>query len=96
MKAVGVRELKNRLSEYLRQVRGGEQILVTDRGEVIAELRQPGRSELDTPYPELMRYVQRGKARMGGPNDPELYPSLTSVLPPGRSLTLLDQERGER
>jgi len=41
MKAVGVRELKNRLSEYLRLVRKGEKILVTDRGEVVAELRQP-------------------------------------------------------
>ena len=40
MRVVGIRELKNRLSEYLRMVRGGEDILITDRGEVIAELRQ--------------------------------------------------------
>ena len=33
MKAVGVRELKNRLSEYLRLVRNGEEIVVTDRGD---------------------------------------------------------------
>ncbi|MGB6992764.1 MAG: type II toxin-antitoxin system prevent-host-death family antitoxin, partial [Thermoanaerobaculia bacterium] len=39
MRAVGVRELKNRLSEYLRLVRSGEDVLVTDRGRVIAELR---------------------------------------------------------
>ena len=38
MRAVGVRELKNRLSEYLRLVRAGERVLVTDRGQVIAEL----------------------------------------------------------
>ena len=37
MKTVGVRELKNRLSEYLRRVRAGEGVLVTDRGEIIAE-----------------------------------------------------------
>lgn len=30
MKSVGVRELKNRLSEYLREVRSGEVVLVTD------------------------------------------------------------------
>ena len=41
MKTVGVRELKNRLSEYLRQVRSGESVLVTDRGEVIAEFSPP-------------------------------------------------------
>ena len=37
MKSVGIRELKNRLSKFLRQLRAGENVLVTDRGEVIAE-----------------------------------------------------------
>ena len=36
---VGVRELKNRLSRYLRLVRQGQTIIVTDRAEVIAEIR---------------------------------------------------------
>jgi prevent-host-death family protein len=37
---IGTRELKNRLSHYLRQVReSGEPIYVTDRGEIVAELR---------------------------------------------------------
>jgi prevent-host-death family protein len=37
---IGTRELKNRLSHYLRQVRESrEPIYVTDRGEVVAELR---------------------------------------------------------
>jgi prevent-host-death family protein len=36
---VGTKELKNRLSHYLRIVRGGEPVLVTDRGAVVAELR---------------------------------------------------------
>src|SRR2546429_9799871 len=36
MKSVGVRELKNRLSEYLREVQSGEAILVTDPGDVVA------------------------------------------------------------
>jgi antitoxin (DNA-binding transcriptional repressor) of toxin-antitoxin stability system len=40
---VGTRELKNRLSHYLRQVRRGESIYVTDRGEVVAELRAVAR-----------------------------------------------------
>ena len=38
-KAVGIRQLKARLSEYLRLVRAGETVLVTDRDEVVAELR---------------------------------------------------------
>lgn len=38
-KAVGVRELKTRLGTYLREVRRGRTIVVTDRGEPVAELR---------------------------------------------------------
>ena len=82
MRAVGVRELKNRLSEYLRLVRNGEQILVTDRGDVIAELRQPS-SRLAVPYPQLSEAVRRGEARLGRPNRPDLYPALGRVMPAG-------------
>jgi antitoxin (DNA-binding transcriptional repressor) of toxin-antitoxin stability system len=41
MRAVAIRELKNRLSAYLREVAAGEVVLVTDRGRVVAELRKP-------------------------------------------------------
>jgi hypothetical protein len=95
MRAVGVRELKNRLSEYLRLVKNGEQIIVTDRGDVVAELRQPS-SRLAVPYPQLSEAVLRGEVRLGRPNRPELYPALGRVTPAGVAATLLDQERGER
>lgn len=36
---VGVKALKNSLSRYLRAVRAGETVLVTERGKVVAELR---------------------------------------------------------
>ena len=39
MKAVGVKQLKARLSEYLRLVKGGETLLVTERNDVIAGFR---------------------------------------------------------
>jgi antitoxin (DNA-binding transcriptional repressor) of toxin-antitoxin stability system len=38
MKRVRIAELKNRLSYYLRQVQGGESILVCDRDRVIARI----------------------------------------------------------
>ena len=41
MKAVGIKVLKNHLSRYLREVRAGETVLVTDRDEVIAEIHRP-------------------------------------------------------
>lgn len=36
---VGARELKVRLGTYLRQVRQGRTLVVTDRGQPVAELR---------------------------------------------------------
>jgi|LGVF01.1.fsa_nt_gb prevent-host-death family protein len=38
MKKAGVRELKIHLSQYLRQVKQGENILVTERGRTIAQI----------------------------------------------------------
>lgn len=38
MVSVGVRELRDNLSEYLRRVREGELLVVTDRGRPIGEL----------------------------------------------------------
>jgi antitoxin (DNA-binding transcriptional repressor) of toxin-antitoxin stability system len=50
VRAVGLKVLKNRLSEYVRLAAGGEEILVTDRDRVVAELvpPRPGRSEVLT------------------------------------------------
>lgn len=36
---VGTKELKNRLSHYVRAVRAGETVEITDRGVVVAEIR---------------------------------------------------------
>ena len=44
MRSVGVKVLKNRLSEYVRLASGGETVLVTDRDRVVAELGPPHES----------------------------------------------------
>jgi antitoxin (DNA-binding transcriptional repressor) of toxin-antitoxin stability system len=44
MKSVGIKVLKDKLSRYLDLVRGGEIVLVTDRDEVVAEIRKPSRA----------------------------------------------------
>lgn len=41
MRAVGVKTLKNRLSEFVRLAATGETVLVTDRDRVVAELGPP-------------------------------------------------------
>ena len=59
MRAVGLKVLKNKLSEYVRLAQGGETILVTDRDRVVAELVPPreGRSPsvADAVLAELVR-----------------------------------------
>jgi prevent-host-death family protein len=97
MKVVGVRELKSRLSEYLRSVREGERVIVTDRGEPVAALVPPDDADVRSLDPRLAALVRKGLARPGAANRPELYPRMKHVL--GRSgLTaaqLLDEDRGE-
>ena len=48
MRSVGLKILKNKLSEYVRLAAGGETVLITDRDRVVAEIvpPQPGRSPL--------------------------------------------------
>jgi prevent-host-death family protein len=41
MRAVGLKTLKNKLSEYVRLAASGETVLVTDRDRVVAELTPP-------------------------------------------------------
>jgi antitoxin (DNA-binding transcriptional repressor) of toxin-antitoxin stability system len=98
MKTVGVRELKNRLSEYLRQVRSGESVLVTDRGEVVAEFSPPGHGLTDASIPAgLLALARRGLATLGSPGDASLYKALPRRHRGKHSAAqLLDEERGSR
>lgn len=41
VRSVGIKLLKNRLSEYVRLAASGETILVTDRDRVVAEINPP-------------------------------------------------------
>ena len=98
MKTVGIRELKNRLSEYLRQVRSGESVLVTDRGEVMAEFSPPGRVLADASVPAgLLGLARRGLLTLGSPGDANVYVALPRARRGKRSAAeLLDEERGSR
>ena len=96
MKAVGVRELKARLSQYLLEVRGGEVILVTDRGRVVAELRQPEDRATETETDHALRRLAAG----GGlvvrePQNPGLYRPSPVKVREGTAQHLLDAEREE-
>jgi prevent-host-death family protein len=96
MDTVGLRELKNRLSEYVSRVKAGASVMVTDRGQPVAELRPvslENRGGLRRLSMEDL--VRAGLLTLGKPNHPKLYPLMTSL---GRrpSSELLDEERGTR
>jgi prevent-host-death family protein len=60
MVEVGVRELKNSLSSYLRKVRAGEVVVVTDRGKPVARIFPAG-------FPEhLARLIAEGRIKWSG------------------------------
>lgn len=97
MRTVGVRELKNRLSEYLHLVRAGEEILVTDRDEVIAEITLPRTlSSFEKKHPRLAALIREGKATGGGRNAASLYPRMKRLLRTHTAAELLDESREER
>jgi antitoxin (DNA-binding transcriptional repressor) of toxin-antitoxin stability system len=61
MKAVGIKVLKNRLSEYVRLAASGETVLVTDRDTVVAELVPPSAGRATRlEDAELAEAVRRG------------------------------------
>lgn len=100
MKQVGLRELKARLSFYIRQVRSGRHVLVTHRGEIVAELSPPGEAPETTAVPAALAVMARramvtlAPARKKGAPKSVSYPDLAPLLRPGRVAELLDDERG--
>ena len=82
---VGVRELRQNLSVYLRRVRRGEGMVVTERGQPVAAL---------VPLPGIVRLEERGvPLRRGAGNLAELPPP--AKLRPDRPLSDVLQELRE-
>jgi len=74
METVGIRELKNHLSKYVRKVEAGDVVIVTDRGRIVAELRPPGQPEYPGMHPGFLELARRDGLRLPTRrNDPELY-----------------------
>jgi len=99
MKAVGVKELKARLSEYVRLVKAGETILVTDRDEVVAELRPARRQRhVGSDLEEVLQgLADAGEiTRASRPKLDWTWRVNGLGLPPGTARQLLDEVRAER
>lgn len=85
MDDVGVRELRQNLSVYLRRIQQGETLRVTEHGRPVALLtpiRSTGESVLDELEAQgrLIRPQERGRRRPPVPLPPDGGPTLSEVL----------------
>lgn len=96
IKTVGIKELKNNLSAWLREVRGGATILVTDRNDVVAELQEPyGRvNTAGGLNPLLLVWAQDGIVTLPLQGKTPLEPSPVR-LSSGSVQRLLEEDREE-
>jgi len=81
METVGIRELKANLSHYLRKVKSGEKIIITDRKKEVAVILPQGKESADE---RLLQLIQRGLAHWSG-GKPTGMPS--RVQSKGRSVS---------
>lgn len=80
MREVGLKTLKNKLSEYVRLAAAGETVIITDRDRVVAEIVPPRPGTGLTPFEE--KGVREGwltpaRIRDGSPPPSKPVPGLT-------------------
>jgi antitoxin (DNA-binding transcriptional repressor) of toxin-antitoxin stability system len=96
MKSVGLKVLKNRLSEYVRLASHGETILVTDRDQVVAELVPPSASRshemADAVLAEAVRQGWMRPAALPQKGPPPRKPVLTFK----QLMKELEEDRSDR
>ena len=81
METIGIRELKENLSRYMKRVKSGERIIVTDRKKEIAiiiPLEKKGKEE------KIYQLIQRGMACWSG-SKPKGMPS--RIVSRGKSVS---------
>lgn len=96
MKTVGIRELKNRLSEYVREVRLGERVLVSDRGLIVAELREAGADGTEGVPSGLAALAKDGQVTLASLEGPPAYPKLRRAAAAIATRQILSAGRGTR
>jgi len=96
MRAVGIKMLKNRLSEFVRLAAGGETVLVLDRERVVAELGPPSPGRAPKIQDELLAegvrqgYLTPPRGKRIGP--PRRFPQMKLA----ELLADLDESRSDR
>ena len=92
MQTVSITQLKNSLSAYLRDVKAGEEVLITDRGRLIARLAPVSSS--DSMEEHLEEMERKGLLRRGTGRLPDDFWDMPRMEDPeGLVLKALLQER---
>lgn len=95
MKTAAVAKLKASLSKYLAQVKGGEEILITERGKPVAKIVPLARDASAFPA-HLLDLERAGVVRLGKGRLPDDFWKLPRPRDPkGRALKALLAEREE-
>jgi antitoxin (DNA-binding transcriptional repressor) of toxin-antitoxin stability system len=97
MRSVGIKVLKNKLSEYVRLAAGGETVLVTDRDRVVAELVPP-RKAIDKADPKgwWAEQVRLGNITPAKDRNAPLPPRVGPFMSLEELLADLDEDRADR
>lgn len=99
MATVGIRELKDNLSKYVREVERGKRVRVTAHGRVVAELVPPGAAVPASKGKSLSRFDQMVAEGLIRPpledGDPLEDDGWDVCLPPGTVKALGDWDKSE-
>ena len=96
MPTAAVSDLKARLSEYLKRVKGGAEILITDRGKPVARLVPVSRAKIARDA--LVQMEKQGLIKLGSGKLPKDFWSMPRPEDPGESVlnALLDERKAGR
>lgn len=95
METTSISQLKASLSHYLKAVRAGEEVLITDRGKVIAKIIPLEKDDREIP-PHLRELERMGLASIGsGKVADEFWNLPRPGVPEGAALKALLDEREE-
>jgi len=96
MRAVGIKTLKNRLSEYVRLAAAGETVLISDRDRVVAQLGPPEAGRSSALGDVLLADAVREGLLTPAALPPVPPPASAPVIRLAELLQELEQDRSER